>query len=115
MAIVFLSRSAYYKKVMANIENEGVAVMTGASVSLIFGFLMVLVHNFWAWEPYVIITIVSWLIVIKSVFWLAVPERMAHLSKKLYSGKAFYAIAIFFAVLGILILSYASVYIDILG
>ena len=106
MAIVMITRPNYYKDIMQHIQKEKLATLSGASFSLIFGLLLLSVHNFWAFEPYVVVTIVAWVIVIKAVLWLAIPERMADMLHEIYSGKLYYVIAIITGIFGIWILSY---------
>lgn len=106
MAIVMITRPNYYKDIMQHIQKEKLATLSGASFSLIFGLLLLSVHNFWAFEPYVVLTIVAWVIVIKAVLWLAIPARMADMFHEIYSGKLYYVIAIITGILGIWILSY---------
>ena len=106
MAIVMITRPNYYKDIMQHIQKEKLATLSGASFSLIFGLLLLSVHNFWAFEPYVVVTIVAWVIVIKAVLWLAIPERMADMFHEIYSGKLYYVIATITGIFGIWILSY---------
>ena len=106
MAIVMITRADYYKEVIQHIQKEKLATLSGASFSLVFGLLLLSVHNLWAFEPFVVVTIVAWIIVIKAVLWLAVPERMANMFREIYSGKMYYVFAILVGVLGIWILSY---------
>lgn len=107
MAIVMITRADYYKNILQHIEREKLATLSGASFGLVLGLLLISVHNLWAWQPYVVMTIVGWVLVIKSVLWMAIPEKMAKAFHEIYSGKLYYVIAILIGCLGIWILGYA--------
>lgn len=90
MAIIMLSRVSYYRELIATLIQPTVGMMVGTSFGLLLGLLLIIVHNIWVLEPRVIITLIGWLIVIKSILWLAVPEAMVRLSKQVYSGSGYY-------------------------
>lgn len=106
LSIVFILRADYYKNIMENVDNERLAVLSGSSLSLVLGLILISIHNFWAFEAYVIVTILGWLIVIKSVLWLALPIRMAQASHAVFSGKSYYVVSGIIAIIGIWLLSY---------
>lgn len=106
LAIVMILRVDYYKSIMQHVEKERLALLCGSSLSLIFGLILIAIHNFWALEAYVIVTVLGWLLVIKSVMWLAMPTRMAKACHSLFSGKSYYVVAVLIGLLGIVLLSY---------
>lgn len=106
VAIIMLARAPYYRAMMTNLKSCNHAIMVGAAFSLIIGIFLVIVHNIWIWESEVMITVIGWLILIKSILWLALPERMMTFSNKLYSGAGYYVAAAITGILGILLLSH---------
>lgn len=62
-------------------ENETLSYLT-ASMFLILGLITVWVHNDWYLNPAVIVTLLGWLLVIKSSLWLLFPKFFAQFAKK---------------------------------
>lgn len=67
----------FYADVWQKIANEFVKdhfSMLGMMVfNLVFGLVVINMHNVWEWSPYVIITLVGWGAFLKSVFYFLVP------------------------------------------
>ena len=64
-----------------NIEkNEALTLLT-ASMFLILGLITVWAHNDW-YSLSIIVTLIGWLITIKSSLWLFFPKQLAEISKK---------------------------------
>ena len=106
MGIVMLSRAGYYQPKLANIKIGDDSITAMATLGLILGISLVLVHNIWIWESEVMITVVAWLLLVKSVLWLSFPEFMVKCSHKLYSGWGYYAMAVIACLIGILLMSH---------
>lgn len=105
MAIIMLSRAQYYKNLIQNLVLDNGVIFVGASFLLLLGLFFVIVHNIWVAEPRVIVTIISWLILIEAVLWLAIPEYMLELCKKIYAGPGYYIIAVIMTIIGLLVLT----------
>lgn len=105
MAIVMLSRANYYKDLIQRITLDDLSLWIGSSFSLLLGIFLVVIHNVWVLEPRVLVTIIAWLILIKAILWLALPEKMLEYSQKVYDGAGYYIIAVLMAIVGILILT----------
>lgn len=106
MAIVMLSRADYYRKMLTSIKPDSIIIVLTASSGLMLGIFLVLVHNIWIWESEVLVTIIAWLILIKSVLWLACPESMANYGRKIYAGWGYYAVAILTGIMGMILISH---------
>ncbi|KTD46238.1 Integral membrane protein (PIN domain superfamily) [Legionella quateirensis] len=106
IAIIMLTRAAYYQEMLTHLKVGSATIVVAATMGLIIGILMVLVHNIWIWESDVLITIIAWLLVIKSVMWLAFPECMVKYTEKVYSGRGYYLVAIIAAIIGIILLAH---------
>lgn len=104
MAIIMLARANYYRNVIRDLTADKTLILVSASLFLVLGLIVVVLHNLWDFKFNVIVTIVGWLIVIKAVLLLAFPEYMIQLSKKLYKGNYYYFMAIFEAIIGLLLL-----------
>ncbi|MBL7478436.1 hypothetical protein [Legionella bononiensis] len=106
IAIIMLTRAAYYQEMLTHLKVGSATIVVAATIGLIIGILMVLVHNIWIWESDVLITLIAWLLVIKSVMWLAFPECMVKYTEKVYSGWGYYLVAIIAAIIGIVLLAH---------
>jgi hypothetical protein len=100
MSIIFLSQASYYKTMIANLKIPPPGIMISASMSLFVSLFLVVMHNIWIWGPRVYITLICWLFLIKSVLWLAAPERMLQLLKKLWAGRGHYVACVVMMILG---------------
>jgi len=105
MAIVMLSRVNYYREVIQGIQPHTPIIPISAASGLMLGLFLVIIHNIWVMEPRVIVTLICWFILIKSVLWLAIPEHMLTWAKRTYAGSGYYIIAVIMAVLGILMMT----------
>ncbi|MCC5791574.1 MAG: hypothetical protein JJT82_03065 [Legionellaceae bacterium] len=114
MAIAMLANASYYRDVLKHMDKEKTAVLAFASFSLVFGLFLISIHNMWAWEAYVVVTLTAWFIVIKSVCWLTMPNCMISFSQKMFSGRGYYVAATIFALLGVLILSYSAFFVPLI-
>lgn len=106
MAIIMIARAGYYRRLINNLQGDNPLVMIMASLYLLLGIAMVVVHNLWFWRFELIITIIAWLIVIKSILWLSIPEKMARMSRDLYNSPFYYVSAVIGAIIGIVLLAH---------
>ncbi|MDX2346480.1 MAG: hypothetical protein QNK11_06400 [Legionella sp.] len=101
MSIILISRADYYKVMIGKLKTPGPGLMMTASLSLFVSLFLVVVHNIWVFGPRVYVTIICWLFLIKSVCWLAAPERMLAMAKKLWAGRGHYVISVIVFIIGI--------------
>lgn len=106
MSVILLSRVKFYRDLINGMKAHSVGAVVGASVGLLLGIFLVVLHNVWLFQSLVIITIVGWFIFIKSVLWLAFPEAVIAWNKKVYSGVGYYFVAAILMIFGILLLSH---------
>ncbi len=100
MSIILLSRADYYKAMIGKLKLPLPWVSMVASLSLFVSLFLVVMHNIWVFGPRVYITLLCWFFLIKSVLWLAVPERMLALLKKLWAGKGHYIACVVMIIVG---------------
>ena len=105
MAFIMLGKTKYFRDVMLRLDPYNLSIPMGAAFGLMLGLFLVVIHNVWAWEPRLLITIISWLIIVKSVLWLGFPVRMLNMCKKMYAGAWFYIMAVIMLVAGVFLLA----------
>lgn len=106
VAIVMLARAGYYRDLLTHVKVGSSAIVVAATLGLILGILLVLVHNLWIWQSEVLITLVAWCVLIKSVLWLSFPEFMVDLTHKVYAGWGYYVIAIIAGIIGVVLMAH---------
>ncbi len=103
IAIVMLTRASYYQGILTHLKVGSSTVVVTAAFGLVLGILIVLTHNLWISESEVLITLVGWFLLIKSICWLSFPEFMVKMAHKMYSGWGYYAVAILAGVIGVIL------------
>ncbi len=106
VAIIMVARANYYQELLTHLKTGSPTIVVTGVVGLILGIILVLVHHIWVFEPEVLITIVAWVVLIKSVLWLSFPECMVNFSQKFYSGWGYYVVPIIAAVIGVILMAY---------
>lgn len=111
MAIIMLGRANYYQNMIVNMRsNNGTVYLIGA-LGLALGISLVLVHSVFLWEPALLVTIISWLILIKSIVWLSVPEFMIRTASRFYESRPrYYMAGISLFVLGVILMAISTRY-----
>lgn len=105
-AVIMLARPNYYKELLTHIKVSNSTITLAAIVGLMLGIALVLVHNIWIWESEVLITIISWFVLIQSVLWLSFPNCMINCNQKLYSGWTYYLVAIIAGIIGVTLMAH---------
>lgn len=113
VAIIMISRAKYYQNILTRAHEGSSSLVVAGTVGLILGIILVLIHNIWVMEIEVLITLVAWLILIKSILWLGFPEMMVNYTHKAYQGAGYYIIAIIAGIVGVILLSYGFHYFNI--
>lgn len=99
-AILLLSRAGFYRQVIAQLKPTDSSIVVGASLGLLFGLALVDTHNIWNQYPRVLVTLLCWVILLKSILWLAFTDKMLAFTQKLCQSRLYYGIAIFMLLLG---------------
>ena len=78
--LLVLLRPAQFRAIVNAYMESPPIVFLGGIVGLIMGIILVVSHNIWAADWRVVITILSWIILIKGInhlFFPSVPRKMA--------------------------------------
>ncbi len=104
-AVIMLSRVVYYRQLIADLTTESSLIVLGGWLGLLLGLCLVGVHNIWVLKPRVALTLVCWLILIKSLLWLSAPEKMLSITKRVYAGIGYYIVVLVLMLSGIILMS----------
>lgn len=103
VAIIMLTRVSYYQEILTHLKAGSSTVVVTAALGLIMGIIIVLTHHVWTTESEVLVTLVGWFLLIKSICWLSIPEFMVKLTHTVYSGWGYYVAAILAGVIGVVL------------
>ncbi|MCM8816091.1 MAG: hypothetical protein NC913_01050 [Candidatus Omnitrophica bacterium] len=96
----------YYKRFFESFSNERFGMFLSGMIALIIGYVMIVNHNIWEFSKTVVVTITGWLILLKGVLILAVPDTFTRISSRVVGQKRsirLYRIMIF--VIGLIFLT----------
>ncbi|MFC1655739.1 hypothetical protein ACFL3C_02620 [Patescibacteria group bacterium] len=74
LGLGLLFNAGYYKKAFGDMLKSKAYVFMGGAFALVVGLLLVMYHNVWEWQWYVIITIIGWIALVKGVLLLVFPK-----------------------------------------
>jgi hypothetical protein len=80
----------HFSDAVMNLTNNAPLMLVTGCMTLILGLLMVVSHNIWHWDWRVLVTIVSWLVLLKGVSILYFPGYIDSLTM-LYLQNAMFA------------------------
>jgi hypothetical protein len=104
LAVVMFYRAPYYRRMVKKMNPESGTILLGGLLGLMFGLFFVGIHNLWAFQPTVLVTLVCWFILIFSLLWLSTPERMVRWTQKMCTGKGYYVLSTFILLLSLFFL-----------
>ena len=83
-SLVMLIKRKFIKKAIEDIAKKPSSMFLIGIMTLILGIICVIIHNIWVpgWE--VVITIISWLILLKGLFLLFFPEEAHKMIQSIY-------------------------------
>ncbi|MDF1757518.1 MAG: hypothetical protein P1U74_04390 [Legionellaceae bacterium] len=100
IGVVFLSRQQYYRDVFANTKPNNPIIMLTAIFGLFLGIVFTGTHNIIVFERRSIVTILSWLVLINSICWLMLPEKMLRLTQKIMTGSGYTIVSLIISLSG---------------
>jgi hypothetical protein len=88
VSVILLVNFHKFPKLVKDFAKNSLLIFISGFPALLLGLLIVLNHNIWVNDPRVIITILGWLILVKGVLRLSMPEQLAarvlHMSPKVH-------------------------------
>ena len=104
-SILMLSRVEFYRKLVHDMKPDNSIIIVGGTIGLLLGLCLVDIHNIWVLKPRIVVTILCWIILIKSLLWLSAPEKMLSMTKKLYAGIGYYILVLFTTLFGVVLMA----------
>lgn len=100
VGLAMLLHPAKFKGIMKGFQENKALVTYSGVIGLILGLLLVIGHNYWMDWP-VIITIISWLILLKALFRLFFLDQYIEFSQKFVSKHGYYWKSWIFVIIGL--------------
>jgi hypothetical protein len=105
MGIVLVTRAPELFIVFAQMLSNAPFMILGSIMALIIGILLVVSHNMWCSDWRVLVTLLSWITLIKGIVYLAFPTTgYAIVTYYLNHHTAFYVAVIIMLLLGLFLL-----------
>jgi len=77
---VLVNQKRYFQMMDDYFQNAAL-IYVGGIIALLFGLIVVQVHNFWAAHWAVIITVFGWLAIVKGIALIVFPQSIAKLGE----------------------------------
>lgn len=105
LSIIMLAKTQHYRDAILRLDPYSPSIFLAAAAALMLGCFMIVVHNNWVMEYRVVITIIGWVIFVKSILWLSFPSMMFGLSKKVYLGPMYYVMIFTLFIVGVFLVT----------
>lgn len=81
--VSFLLNKSFYNDIMKKAKKDIGFLFVMSSLSLVTGLLVIINHNIWVKEWYVLVTLLGWLLAVKGSVFLLFPDFAVYKIKKL--------------------------------
>ena len=106
VGVAMLANPVRFKNMIDDFMQYPLVLNLAGIIALILGLILTVIHNVWIMDWRILITIVAWIILLKGVFRLFLPELVVNVGKGLKSSAVFYFITAALTLLVGLILGY---------
>ena len=102
-AVIALYRADYYRKVLLEFKGLDYNGVYAALTALLVGLFLALTQNNLYNRNQIVLTIVTWSILLKAICLLLIPEKTLVIMKRAASGHGYYVANLFYLLLGCLL------------
>lgn len=88
LILSYILNPGRYDKMVHDMVKSPMVLYSAAVLGLIGGMILVTTHNVWVYEWTVLVTVIGWVMVVKSVFLLFLGEIMMDITKWVMKKKA---------------------------
>jgi uncharacterized membrane protein len=93
VGLALLSRPQAFRVILREFIGSHVPVYLAGFIGLLTGLALVLVHNVWALDWRLIITLLAWVVLIRALVTIFWPEQIVSLGSKILENKRVFAVA----------------------
>jgi len=103
ISLAMLINMSQFTTDIQGMMNNGPLILYIGCVTVIMGLLLVVSHNIWQWQWRVLVTIVSWIVLLKGTSILLLPHLLDQITLQFVTNSHFaYSVALVDFLLGIL-------------
>lgn len=114
MGIAMLLKANSIKVVVHDVISSPPLVFISGAITLIFGLLLLVNYNVWQLNWFLAITLIGWVITIRSILCLFFPILAVHMMKKfLHNDFLYYIITLIIIFLGVILSDLGFMYVSI--
>ena len=100
IGIIFATRPEYYSNILRSVKLTSFSMVVTGVLTIFIGLFLVEHHNVWVFKPRVIMTLISWVILIKGLLVTLIPEQMITLYYRWVTPKRLLVSSIIYIILG---------------
>ncbi|MBU0706025.1 hypothetical protein KJ807_02280 [Patescibacteria group bacterium] len=93
LGLSLLLYSGVWQKIAGEWGKNHLSMLTLMCFNLIFGLVVINLHNVWEWSPYVIITVTGWGAFLKAVVYFLVPGDSLKAMLKMLNCKCYFQVS----------------------
>ena len=103
MSIILFSRKSFYSSLIKNMKADNEVIFLAASIGLLLGIVLVGAHNTWVLAPHLMLTLLSWMVLILSILWLLDPKKMLAITQSMFNERGYNAVVGSMFIFGIIL------------
>ena len=93
LGLSILLYAKQWKKLVGDFQKNHFTLLSMMMFNLIFGLIIIQIHNIWEWSPWVIITLTGWIAFLKGVFYFLAPGNWIKSCMKLSQNMTYLYVA----------------------
>tara|TARA_Y100000588_G_C14114328_1_gene864414 strand:- start:96 stop:533 length:438 start_codon:yes stop_codon:yes gene_type:complete len=101
LSIIMLAKTRHYRDAILRVDPYSPSIFFAGAAALLLGCFMIVVHNVWVLQPRVVVTVLGWIVFVKSILWLSFPVFMCALRKKIVLSPMYYILVFVLFVVGV--------------
>lgn len=103
LSIILFSRVDFFRQLVRDMNPNSGTIVLAASIGLLMGLFLVDLHSIWEISARLRVTIICWLILILSILWLSIPQRMLRVTQAVFSGAGYYWLSATLGISGLML------------
>lgn len=105
--ITLIINKTTFQSLLEDFIDHPALILFGGFINLVLGSMIVVSHNIWVADWRIIITIIGWLLFIRGIVWLTIPNAMVRWVRKMAENLTpFYIASLVSIIIGIVLCYY---------
>ena len=103
--IALTTRIDFFRGLIQQLDPKSPALMAHAMLCVVLGLFLVDIHAIWKLDGRVVVTLICWAFLTKSILWLFASEKMVPIIQRIFAGVGYYYVTAVCLLVGTIILS----------